>query len=166
MLQNCFVDQALIACLNEKPGQLKSIRLIDCVSEGVDEYNQPGVRATPWWAEVFTAIRNSQTNLEEFALEERRPPPVTDEEAFQEEDKGPFMPPDDEPNEIKALRMELASSPKRRLFAYATLDSKYGDVWSCQDVLISRFWDGKDQKEYDSLMDMVKENQKKAVNAR
>lgn len=152
-----------MTCLGKKQGQLRSIRLIDCHSAGNDE--NPGLAdvATPW-AEFFAAVRRSQPLLEEFTLEEKRTPPLTHDEQFHRpespEFKG-FVPGDDEPEDVKAVRRELEANPQRRLFTYTTLDDKYGMVFAYEEVNISAFMEGEDQKEFDLLMEMVEGNQSK-----
>ncbi|KAI1264351.1 hypothetical protein F5Y18DRAFT_427973 [Xylariaceae sp. FL1019] len=156
-LQDCFVDAALIAFLRSHR-QLKSLRLTNCYSAGNNLARGTARSATPW-ADFFSAVRESQANhLHEFTLQEDRTPPLTHEEQFHRDD-GPYDPPDDEADDVRTVRRILTEDTGRRLFAYVSLDDKYGMVFAYEEVNISAFLEGVDQREFDELMAMVNRNQ-------
>ncbi|KAI0154690.1 hypothetical protein GGR57DRAFT_502440 [Xylariaceae sp. FL1272] len=156
-LQDCFVDAALIAFLSSHPQQLRSLRLTNCYSAGNNQARGTARSATPW-SVFFSAVRRSQADLHEFILQEGRTPPLTHEEQFEDDDV-PYEPPDDEADDVKTVRRILSEDTGRRLFAYACLDDKYGMVFAYEEVNISAFLEGTDQREFDELMAMVKRNQ-------
>ncbi|KAK4506471.1 hypothetical protein PRZ48_000203 [Zasmidium cellare] len=162
-LQDCFVDHNLLRNLAKKPGQLKSLHLNNCFSAGNDE--NPGLAdiVVPW-AEFFSALRRTQPNLEEFILTENRVPPLTHEEQFPghygDRDPHNYTPPDNEPDDVKAVRRGLKEDPGRRLFTYICLDDKYGMVFAYSEVNIQAFLLGEDQREFDALVEMVEGNRR------
>lgn len=156
-LQDCFIDPGLMAFLNNHPGQLKSIHLNNCYSAGDDQDMGTADLAIPWH-EFFSRVRTSQPNLLDFAIEERRTPPLTHDEEFVQPEDTPFVPSEDEPDDVKSVRRILSENSERRLFSYVCLDDKYGMVFAYHDVNVEAFLEGNDQREFDALMRSVEGN--------
>ncbi|KAF2171379.1 hypothetical protein M409DRAFT_18495 [Zasmidium cellare ATCC 36951] len=167
-LHDCFVDHALTANLAKKPGQLKSFHLNNCYSAGNDE-NFGTAHTVLTWSEFFSTLRQTQPNLSDFILKDKRTPPLThDEQFYRAGEEGPvvpYEPPDQEPENVKAVRKGLQEHPSRRLFTYTTLDDKYGMVFAYEEVNIEAFMLGEDQKEFDLLVEMVEGNRREGRDA-
>lgn len=86
--------------------------------------------------------------------------PLTQDEQFHHGDI-PFVPSDDEPDNVKLIRKQVLENPKLRLWPYVYLDDKYGIVYYCEEDNIEAFEAGEDQAEYEAWMSLVADNQKK-----
>ncbi len=63
--------------------------------------------------------------------------------------------------ELRISRQSGARSSKTRdveLFGYAGLDDKYGMMFNWADTNVDAFREGRDQREFDRLMEIVRRN--------
>ncbi len=151
-LWHCFVDPALLDFFEAKAQQLKSLRLMDCYSAGTEDLSWADNPRS--WADVFARIRKADSVLQELSVVNQLVP-LCETEAYPPE---PAEEDEPKPDNVIAIRETLRLDSGRRLFPYVHLDDKYGMVFAQEETNIEQFEQGKDQKEYDALMELVKAN--------
>ena len=65
---------------------------------------------------------------------------------------------DAEAADVKSVREALNSNTGRKLFAYMTLDDKYGQLFRDEEANVKAFLKREDQREYDALCEVVTAN--------
>ena len=155
-LENCFIDTALVSFLQAHAKTIKQLHLQNCLCT-LGEFMVPG---PVMWAELFEAVRGSEPILEDLRVHVDVAPLTHDEEFPQEGQRGPdgaFVPPDDEPDDVKAIRRTVREG-RRKVFPYFSIDGKYGMIFSDKELNIERFEGYEDQRQHDALLDLVQEN--------
>lgn len=140
-LENCFVGSNLVSFIQGHTQVLRSLDVAACLSAG----NGGATADTSlYWAELFTEIYKTKPSLTEFIAG----------------DVGVLLAYDDEPvsERVQGIRQKLKASPLLRLFGYGYLSDKYGSLHYHVDYNVDQFINGDDQRAYDRLMDLVKEN--------
>lgn len=149
-LENIFVCQELVHFLVGHSKTLESVSLHDCYG-GINGEAEDGI----FWAELFTVLSDAKPEklcqLEILPLD----PPYRDTNNFADLS---------EYDGVHLCRMALDGDPKRRLFAYKTLDEKYGTLFDDEEQNIQSFLEGDDQRVYDRLMRIVAKNNSKFSN--
>ena len=157
-LENCFIDPALISFLQAHAKKIRELHLENCLSAF-----ESGMATNPvTWAEFFGAIRTSAPILDELRVHINAAPLTSEEQFHGDEQNGPdgaYILPDDEPDDVKAVRRAVREEG-RTVFPYYHLDDKYGMVFANEEVTIERFEGREDQNEYDALLELVQENAK------
>ncbi|KFY08445.1 hypothetical protein V491_08441, partial [Pseudogymnoascus sp. VKM F-3775] len=59
---------------------------------------------------------------------------------------------------VQGIRQKLKANPVLKLFGYANLSDKYGSLHNDATENADQFINGDDQRAYDRLMDLVREN--------
>lgn len=158
-LEYALICTGLVAFLTAKSHTLKHVTLHECFASS--EYSVT-------WADLFTALRKTSPTWQSFNITNDAAPPLTFKE-WQESKHGKEeaeaaaggrREDEEETEDVKRVRAELAESPKKRLFLYATLMDKYGDRWPDYEDIMEHFHAGKDLEEWEKLNSLlVKESQ-------
>ncbi|PPJ50696.1 hypothetical protein CBER1_07683 [Cercospora berteroae] len=159
VMENFFVDPALANLMTSHSQQLESLTLKNC-------FGSPDISAAhPYtWAEFLKTSQESKPILQSLTITNDRAPLTREEEfwrAYAEDEAAPFEPREEESTEILHIRERLRRDPKLRVWPYVYLDDKYGMVFHDEDENVTAFEAGADQREYEVLMGVVKENRKK-----
>ncbi|KAI8808139.1 hypothetical protein BJ742DRAFT_809840 [Cladochytrium replicatum] len=151
-LHNCFHDELLREFIRGHSTTLESVDLVNCRGPGMEDSEVTS------WADLFEATRRSKPlRLNHFAVTNGFVP-MTHEEEYGQISKNPDKETKKAAREAKMVRERMKADPSLKLFHYGYVDDKYGMVFSGWDVIVKRFKLGKDQIEYNLLMDLVKEN--------
>lgn len=150
-LKNCFIDRELISFLKAHAKTIKKLYLQNCLCV----FDSCLVTGPVSWAELFQAVRHGEPVLCELRLDIGAAP-LTSEEA-QKDSNGAYIPLDDEPEDIKAIRKAVKVGHKK-VFPYHVVDEAYGLVSTDEYSNVERFKDSEDQKQYDALMEVVRQN--------
>ncbi|KAI5362216.1 Putative F-box domain-containing protein [Septoria linicola] len=151
-LENFFVEPALVNFVRSHSKTLASLSLKNCLATST--YSDSGRYS---WTSFFGALRECHPMLDTFTVTNERVPLTQDEQFHQ--GNTPFVPSDDEPENVKLIRKQVLENPNLRLWPYVYLDDKYGIVYYCEEDNIEAFEAGEDQAEYDAWMRLVASNQ-------
>lgn len=154
-LENIYLTGEFLAFIRGHNPTLKKLELRDCTAASREESNFS--EEHPSWAEIFADIRESQTSLEKLIITPHNACISTEED-----DAGGESNVDinslDEPQATKAARRVLREDPRRRAFDYAQTWEKYGERFSKPEEYLIAFQKGDNQREFDSLVEMVEGN--------
>jgi hypothetical protein len=157
-LEYVLICPELVPFFEPKSGTLKSVVLHECFA--CDDYH--GRTSTPSsWANFFNGIRSSDPKWTSFDVTNDTTPPLTFKEwQASQHPKEEVGEPDaeQEPDEVKHVRADLARDPNRRLFLYATLTDKYGDRWPDHHGIVEHFQLGGDMEEFEKLATLMMRN--------
>jgi hypothetical protein len=140
-LENCFVGPELVWFVHSHAQVLRSLDVKECFSAG----DGGGMADNPlYWAQFFDFIYEARPALTEFV--------AGGDEVF--------LAYDDEPDtkKVRDVRRKLKDNPGLKLFGYGYLSDKYGSLHYNVEENVRQFIDGGDQRAYDHLMGLVKEN--------
>lgn len=137
-LENCFVSPELVSFIQGHTQVLKSLDVKECISAGDSADN------SIYWAEFFNGVYETKPSLTEFIAGGDRVSLTYD---------GEF---DDE--RVQDIRQKLKASPVLKLFNYGYLSDKYGMLYYNIEGNADHFINGDDQRAYDRLMGLIKEN--------
>ncbi|KAM0261003.1 hypothetical protein ACHAQJ_002438 [Trichoderma viride] len=152
-LKDCFVGPELVSFIRSHVQVLKSLDIKECVSGG----DGSGMAENAiYWAEFFDMVYEANPALTELIAGGSKAP-LTSDEQF-----NPDYQFKDEPEGIQDIRRKLKADPSLRLFGYGSLDDKYGMFFLNEEENEEQFNSGNDQKAFDRLMGLVKENAAKA----
>ena len=144
-LEYVFIGPELIEFLINHSKTLEVLYLHNCLASpsGLAEN---GIH----WNEFFDSLHAANfLGLHELKISPSRVP-LTSEECYgQNED------PTRVPEEVKKARLILNDDQNRRVFAYGSLDDKYGMVFEDEEENLAAFERGEDQASYDRLMSQV-----------
>ena len=140
-LENCFVSPELVSFIQGHTQVLKSLDVKECVSvgDGGDMTDN-----SIYWAEFFDGIYETKPSLTEFIAGGDRVSLTYDGEFDNER--------------VQDIRQELKASPVLKLFSYGNLSDKYGMLYNNVEENAEQFINGDDQRAYDRLMSLIKEN--------
>ena len=151
-LEYCFIGQELANFLKGHDDTLETLTLRNCAS------SVNGLQENPkfYWKDFFAVLdgapRTALTKLEILPLSL----PLPSDELYGREK----VKEEDEPVEVQQTIRVLREDSKKRLFAYATLDDKYGMTFQDDEENLEAFQRGEDQAAYDRVMERVKRNAK------
>ena len=150
-LENCFIDSAIVSFMQAHAKVLKQMHLQKCMAGRPSDI----VDLTLSWAEIFRAVHTGRPILEDLRIINPKAP-LTEEENYAQ-DMEEYMPPDDEPENIKTIRGAIKEEG-RKLLSSNYRDDNYGMVFSYEDINVEEFEAGEDQRDYDALMELVQRN--------
>lgn len=111
-----------------------------------------------YWSEFFNSLSSAcPAKLRCFELVDSKVPLTSDEEFGSEENE------EEVPDEVREARTILQQDPGRRLFPYAYLDDKYGNIFFDEEKVLASFLKGEDQRNWDRLMELVERNASEAA---
>ena len=148
-LHTMFIGPEIISFLSGHKGVLEELKLTNCFASP-PEFNSMAENGVTW-AKFFTRIRAIEMQrLRSFELSPNLAPLTRRDRYPGSHEEG-----DGETNETRQIRKTLKEDPNRRIFAYATLDDKYGMLFEDEKGNVESFLDGDDQRAYDALMQDV-----------
>lgn len=157
-LEFIFICQELADFIASHADTLERLTLHDCNSSvnGLQE-NEPF-----YWSHFFNSLHDA--DLKHLSHLEIQPynAPLTFDEAM---DRNYNRVPKErkEPDNVQQIRQVISTDKKRRVFGYATLDSKYGACDEDDEENQAAFERGEDQVAFDRLMVHVNANAAKGV---
>ena len=147
-LEYCFICEELAAFVRSHADTLETLTLYGCASSVNGLQDHDGY----YWNDLFTAFDSADlTALSKLVILPLNPP-LTSNEEFPHQGQ---VDEKDEPTEVQQVRQLLRENPKRRLFAYAILDDKYGMFFQDVDENVEAFQRGEDQAAYDRVMERM-----------
>ena len=158
-LEHIFICQELVDFVISHTDSLEQLTLHDC--NGRPNFDG----STFYWNHFFDALRSA--NLKHLSYLEIRPynARLTFEEVYE---PPPFLPHTErlEPENVQQISRILNADPRRRMFAYATMDDKYEDIFIDHEETVAAFERGEDQVAFDRLMGNVNANATKGKSGR
>ncbi|KAH7313544.1 hypothetical protein B0I35DRAFT_435420 [Stachybotrys elegans] len=144
-LVNCFIGPELVSFIQGHAQVLRTLHLDECMGSdaAIDSMS---------WAQFFSQVYNSKVAIAELLVENAMVP-LTSDERWGSAQHGP-----EEPVEIQEIRRKLKAQPELKLFGYKFLDEKYGICFDDEGLNASSFTAGNDQRAYDRLIGLVKQN--------
>lgn len=140
-LENCFVGPELVSFIQGHAQVLRSLDVKECISAGTGG----GLADNSiYWAKFFNGIYETKPSLTEFIAGDDRALLTYDGEFDSER--------------VQGIRQKLKANPVLKLFGYANLSDKYGSLHNDATENADQFINGDDQRAYDRLMDLVREN--------
>ncbi|KAK8023419.1 hypothetical protein PG991_006658 [Apiospora marii] len=154
-LTNCYVGPELVHFLCEHAAVLKRLDIDDCVSAGANSFTADNPLS---WAEFFNRLCDLQPSaLAELVVGGAHAPLTVDwDDTCDGEEISA------EAREVRQVRQKLEEEPGRKLFAYYYQDDKYGTFLSMEEEIRQAFLRGDDQRAYDRLMGLVRQNAARA----
>ncbi|KAL9126628.1 MAG: hypothetical protein Q9217_004348 [Psora testacea] len=143
-LEHIFICEELVDFLTAHADTLEIISMRDCYAN-IGGLEENGI----YWEQLFTALYNAKPR----ALGQVHILPI--DLPIEDEDAGA----DAERESCRRTRSLLEQDKRRRLFAYAMLNDKYGTLYDDEEQNVNSFLEGRDQKAYDDLMQVVHEIQ-------
>lgn len=165
-LEYAIVCSELVDFLAAKRETLKHVALHECFSERNENGDEGNVLT---WAAFFAGLCKSKPQYQSFTVTNNAPPPLTfkewqyanhkDDESYWGKDGMPSGDEvdEDETDEIRRVKTELARDQGKRLFLYAMITSKYADRWPDHNAILQHYQMGKDLEEFEKLMRMIGE---------
>lgn len=139
-----FIDPPLVDFVVQHSSTLESISFNYCMG-GVDGLSENGIH----WHNLFTAlIKANPKKLRHFEILPLEVEGVGEVNANQYGDL----------EHAKKAAKIMKEDESRRAFPYKTLDDKYGMLFDDEDINLEAFLEGKDQRGFDELMEIVKKN--------
>ena len=152
-LEHVFICQELVDFVTSHTGTLEQLILDDCNSSvnGLQDND------AFYWNHFFDALHRG--DLKKLSHLQIRPynAPLTYDETMYQKYRRPKEEPE-EPGNVQQIRRVLSGDARRRVFGYATLDSKYGACDDDEEENQAAFERGEDQVAYDRLMGCVNAN--------
>ena len=145
-LEYIFICEELLDFLVAHADTLEVLSMRDCYGS-VDVLVENGIYWERFFQMLHSAKPRAMNKLEVLPLDL----PID----------GRFEDPAGETTE--ACRKILEQDKRRRLFAYASLDDKYGTLYDEESENLNSFFKGEDQEAYDNLMLVVDENKRYAI---
>ncbi|KAK8015358.1 hypothetical protein PG990_008654 [Apiospora arundinis] len=150
-LSNCFVGPELVDFIRSHAQTLTSLDVGGCVSAG----DGSGMAENPlYWAEFFDQVYGVKPALTELIVGGARAP-LTREENYDH-----YANEEEEP-EVREIRQKLKADSGLKLFSYCSLDDKYGMFFRDEEVNVEAFQRGDDQRAYERLMGLVRQNKER-----
>ena len=148
-LENVFICPELVGFLAARTATLESISLNECYAS-IGGLAENGIQ----WSEFLTALYDAKSKkLCHLSITPSDVPLSMDEKYKSFNSKKAAS------EEVIKARKSLKENTHLRLFAYASVDDKYGTLFADEDENLASFQDGEDQRAYDRLMEVVNENQ-------
>jgi hypothetical protein len=145
-LEYIFVDPPLIDFLVQHTSTLESISFEECMC-GTAGLSENGV----YWYNLFESlIKAKPQKLKHFEILPVEVEGLDDEIAAQNGDL--------ELDDIGKVSKLMEEDENRRAFPYKVLDDKYGMLFEDDETNVEAFFEGKDQKAFDELMEIVRRN--------
>jgi hypothetical protein len=139
-----FIDPPLVDFVVQHSSTLESISFNNCMG-GVSGLSENGIH----WYNLFTAlIKANPKKLRHFEILPLEVDGVGKVETNQYGDV----------EQAKKAAKIMEEDESRRAFPYKILDDKYGMLFDDEDTNLDAFLEGKDQKGFDELMEIVKKN--------
>jgi hypothetical protein len=140
-LENCYVSPELVLFVQSHAQVLRSLDLEECFSGG-----EGGATAdnSIYWAQFFDGIYKAKPALNEFIV-------VSGNVSL-----AYYGEPDTET--VQDIRRQLKDNVMLKLFDYNSMSDKYGSLHDNIEENIRQFINGDDQRAYDRLMGLIKEN--------
>ncbi len=151
-LEYIFLGPDLLDFLTGHTKTLESLTMRKCFgSPSENTIADNGIH----WSDFLDSLHNAKfQSLRRFDIVPDPTPLVDGEFEDDKEDDDE----DELPDEVKEAREILANDGCRRVFAYASLDDKYGEVYEDDEENLARFQSGEDQASYEKLMGQIKAN--------
>ena len=155
-LEDWFIDPALQNFISARKDRIRRITLTDCKSAYSDRGTSANNPIT--WATFFHSIRELQPlNLTKFLVTNRFIE-LDWRDTLTKREQERFGYDDDARAVVKTIYKQLWENENLRLFAYAELVEKHGFMMELTGDVRQSFTNGRDQREYDALMQLVAEN--------
>lgn len=156
-LEYMFLSPELRGFLVAKAPSLQKVHLRSCLAEG-----EVGMVAEVLcWHELFDAISSAKPkNLREFRLSEEEPAPLPENIPRDFEKSNSKFANED----MDALKEEIAAAREtvkgggKRVWAHVTVDDKYGMLFEDIEENFVSFREGRDQKAYERLCNIISRN--------
>ena len=154
IFENIFLDTPLLNFLRAKSKSLVSLTLKNCLSLGRESDDSISDDRVPW-STLFSTIRTQNTSLRSLIVEDE-PHALRLAEGYDmwgcEVGK--------RTDEAKSAQEELERGG-RRVFMYGGFDYKYGFVIGREELNLSCFLEGGDQREWNLVREAVERNRMK-----
>ena len=146
-LEYILIGQELIDFLVGHTKPLESLSMRNCAA--IVSYVDNPIH----WKTLFDALHVANfENLRSLSVAPDRVPQTVGEVLNKEEEDSEVS------DEVKEERQILERDPKRRLFAYVTIDDKYGAMDEDEEENVEAFRRGEDQTSYEKLMSIIEAN--------
>ena len=157
-LEYIFICQELADIIASHADTLERLTLHECNSSvnGLQE-NEPF-----YWNHFFDALHGADLkHLSHLEIQPSNASLTLDEATDRSYNHVPTE--RAEPENVQQIRQVISTDKKRRVFAYATLDDKYGTCYEDDEENQAAFERGEDQVAFDRLMATVNANAAKGV---
>ncbi|KAM0484067.1 hypothetical protein ACHAP7_003575 [Fusarium lateritium] len=152
-LKNIQIGFELIEFLTSHGDSLQELTMEDCIcDEGWSMMDD-----TPVWADLWSTLRTGSSAIAKVAVVQTKTPPL----ALMEGIEGANHSPDSE--SASQIRKMLKEDESLVLWRYGAVDTKYRMVEDLEEVNISRFEQGDDQREYSKLLDVLRERNRNSL---
>ncbi|KAF5974867.1 hypothetical protein FCOIX_8058 [Fusarium coicis] len=152
-LKNIMIGPDLIQFLKTRVDRFEELELHDCMCDGPEPEYGPGWNLEPvTWADLWRAIRESNTRLFKVSVVQSKTPPLLWQEGESEEDEV-----SEDSVAVAGIRKMLEEDRSLVVWRYARVDYKYGWIVELSDDNVKYFAEGEDQREYVELLKVLEE---------
>ncbi|KAM0240241.1 hypothetical protein ACHAP5_007977 [Fusarium lateritium] len=153
-LKNIQIGSELIEFLTSHGDSLQELTMEDCICDEGWSMSD----SLPCWADLWSTLRKSSSAIAKVAVVQTKTPPL----ALMEGIRGAERSPDSE--SASRIRRMLEEDESLILWRYGAVDTKYRMVEDLEEINISRFEQGDDQREYSMLLDVLRERNRSSLN--
>ncbi|EWG54814.1 hypothetical protein FVEG_12925 [Fusarium verticillioides 7600] len=155
-LKNIMIGPDLVEFLKSRVDCFEELELHDCMCDGPEPEYGPGWNVEPvTWADLWRAIRVSNTRPFKVSVVQSKTPPLLWQEGESEEDEA-----SEDSVAVAGIRKMLEEDRSLVVWRYARVDYKYGWIVELSDDNVKYFAEGEDQREYVKLLKVLEERNK------